>query len=463
MCNEAIAFQYRHQTNGTKRIQNMTYAFNKHIVKVTIDELLGKMSSFVFIKKPYDFYVAMFHGRLRSKYERAKANLMDVGILRKHFLQNCFLKDDKYSLKEFLLKWEDYIPKPPRAIQYQSGEGTLFKMQYTKPVEEAMYDILDDHGLKVFSKGLTGTELGQLLVDSSNCIDDPVFIENDFTAFDASVCVELLQTYHRFVLSFMPKGSRANLRWAFKFDNKPTGYTSRGVKYSTIGTITSGSCDTSFKGNFINYIATISILKACCIPSRAYKFICNGDDSVLVLSKAYLANFDSDMFSEFGLNAKTIIKYDLADVDYCQSRVITGPLGPVMVRDPDRIFRRFGWLVRDFGRNGNQNYLKTVLMGEMALNYMVPVLYPLLRECYKICDGKINLGLLDSYRADKYASNSYWKMDIPYDYDDSFDLAFYQAYPDFVPFEAKYYMSKPNEALDLIEYDMMHATYNLKC
>jgi hypothetical protein len=463
MCNEAIAFQYRHQTNGTERTQNLTYSFDHNTSGFVVKELRKLMSDFVFVKQPYDNYVKTFHGRLRRKYERAKIVLVTEGIKRRHFLQNCFLKDDKYSIKDFISKPDDLIPKVPRAIQYQSGEATLFKMQYTKPVEERMYEILDFHGLRVFTKGLTGTEVGHLLENGSNCVDDPVYVENDFSAFDASVCVELLQTYHRFVLSFLPKGSRSMLSWAFKFDNKPTGYTSKGIKYSTIGTITSGSCDTSFKGNFVNYLATTSILRICGIPKNAYKFICNGDDSVLILSRSFLNDYDATLFSEFGLSAKTVIKYHLAEVDYCQSRVVTGPLGPTMVRDPDRIFRRFGWIVRDFGKNGNFNYLKTVLMGEMALNYMVPVLYPLLRKCYKLCFGKVDVKLLDSYRAETYCTNAYWKLDKKYDYDDSYDQSFFEAYPDFRPIDVRSYMSKPDKALDQLGYDIMHVTYNLKC
>jgi hypothetical protein len=463
MCNESAAFQYRHQTNGTSRTQNLTYKFNHRIVNFVVNELKANMADFIFVKKPYDYYVKSFHGRLKNKYERAKIVLVTEGIKRRHFMQNCFLKDDKYSVKEFLRNDGDLIPKVPRGIQYQSGEATLFKMQYTKPVEDKMYEILDQHSLRIFTKGLTGMEVGTLLQQGSDCINDPVYIENDFSAFDASVCVELLQTYHRFVLSFLPKGSRSMLSWAFKFDNRPTGYTSKGVKYSTIGTVTSGCCDTSFKGNFINYLATISIMRACKIPQKAYKFVCNGDDSVLILSRGYLEAFDSSLFLEFGLNAKTVVKYHLADVDYCQSRVVDGPTGPIMVRDPTRIFRRFGWLVRDFGKNGNQNYLKTVLMGEMALNYMVPVLYPMLRKCYKLCKGKINLSLLDSYRADLYSTHKFWRLDNKYTYDEAYDMAFYQAYPDFVPFNVKTYMSKPDTTADMLGYDMMHAIYKLKC
>jgi hypothetical protein len=54
MCNEAIAFQYRHQTNGTERTQNLTYSFDHNTSGFVVKELRKLMSDFVFVKQPYD-------------------------------------------------------------------------------------------------------------------------------------------------------------------------------------------------------------------------------------------------------------------------------------------------------------------------------------------------------------------------------------------------------------------------
>ena len=264
VCNERLAFKYRHQTTGTMRTNNIDYSFvNLHpiIHRKVIENMNHIMDHYQPQLESFHNIIMSYHGRLRNKYIHARHILYTEGIQPKHYVNKCFIKDDKYHLKVF--NSDQSVPKAPRAIQYQSGAATLYKAQFIIPIEKHFYSYLDHHGLRVFTKGMNNHDVAQLMVDSINSINDPVAIENDFSSFDASVCVNLLKLFHKFVIKHVPSNYRKRVKKALRYDLKVIGYTSKGDHYTTIGTITSGSIDTSFKGNFVNYYATVCILEFC--------------------------------------------------------------------------------------------------------------------------------------------------------------------------------------------------------
>lgn len=361
-CNEYMAYRYRHQVTGSGRIDNVEFEWGdpslgayKYLTAV-VAQMGLHMADYVPSVMRYTKFVNKHSGRIRARYVTAKRKLKMYGIQPRNFVNKSFVKDDKYHLKVDSNDFAD--PSMPRAIQYQSPEATLFKAQYIVPIENYFYKMLDVHGLRVFTKGLNQYEIGQLFFDSNEVFASAVYVENDFSSFDATVSVDLLKIYHKFVLSFIPKEYRRLMAWAFRFDLRPRGYTSSGRPFRTVGTITSGSIDTSFKGNFINYLATISILKYCGIDDYSFKFICNGDDSVLFLDKTVLCKADFSLFSKFGLIAKSIVKDDINQVEFCRAKPLRFGNTAVMVRDPVRCLTRLGWMVRNIGKRANLDYVK---------------------------------------------------------------------------------------------------------
>lgn len=454
-CNEVIAFRMRHQTNGTHRVNNVALPITsqlRHSMNNIIKELHTTFKIGITALMSFDEIILKYHGRHRLKYEHAKCNILKFGIQPKHFTNKCFLKDDKYHLNDF-----DglSVPKPPRAIQYQSGEATLFKAQWIIPIEKKFYDQLDRHSLPIFTKNLNNNEIAALFLSSIDAIPNYVIVENDFASFDASVCVELLKIFRRFVLKSVPSSVRKRARWAMRFDDCVKGYTMRGNKYKTIGTVTSGSIDTSFKGNFINYLATTSILRHCGIPESHYKFICNGDDSILILDRSIMHKYQPQLYTQFGLNSKTKYVDSIFEAEFCQSRIVQTPIGFTMCRNPQRIFTRLGWMVGNRTRYP-QDYLKTILMGEMALNYMVPVLYPILYKLYNKINGRVNLRLVDSYTSENYVRN-HWMKNVPYIYHPSWDVSYYNVYSHPLHFS----LDKPDHVYDSSQYALTLACYGL--
>lgn len=147
------------------------------------------------------------------------------------------------------------------------------------------------------------------------------------------------------------------------------------------------------------------------------------------------------MYELFGLNAKTKVISNPYDAEFCQGKIVSIDNGYCLVRDPERIFTRLGWVVGNKGRKGF-DYVKTVLMCEMANNYGVPLIYPYLRQLYLKCPGIVNLNLLDTYKQELYRGHSFWKYDNPNIYISRNSIfSILAVYPDL-----PYYLSYPTRS-----------------
>lgn len=456
-CNEYMAFHFRHMTTGTDRVDNEVFPFSLESDSTILYNFLNQavlglhstMSKALIQPITMFSIVKTYSGRLRKKYEKAYKNIKEgLVVTPRIFVNRCFIKDDKYHVKDFNNVVEY---KMPRAIQYQSGESVLLKGVHIIPIEKQFYQLLDVHGLRIFTKGLNNVQIGQLFVDSDVTIGSCVYIENDYSSFDASVCVEMLKLYTDFVLQYVPSRYRSKLRWYMSMGYFPRGYTTNGHKYKVTGTVTSGDIDTSFKGNFVNYIVSTVVMAYSGIPEKGYKLILNGDDSVVFLDKKYLSYYQP-IFDRFGLNAKVVIKQDLHEVEFCQSKLFQCSSGNYLVRDLKRTFTRFGWSVRNQGkRKKSRDYIKTVVMGEMALNFKVPYLYNQLRYIYHQINGDFNKQLIDDRRYHGLFEGN-WNYDVVFkdNVDDVKKFHFFDNYyvpkrmiqiPDLDLDESKYYRS----------------------
>lgn len=443
-----MAFHHRHMITGTERTDNEHIDYeNGSIIFMALRSLWSRLDVNDIEKITLKQIVRTYHGRLRRKYEIGYKNLKDHGILPKHFVNRCFIKDDKYCVKSY----EIADPKMPRAIQYQSPESVLTKGKMLIPIEKQFYKMLDYHGLRIFTKGLNSKDLGDLFVKSRDSIPNCIFVENDFSAYDASVSIALLKIYEKFVRKYIPKQKRKFFKYCMRFGYRPRGWTSSGIPYKVTGTITSGDIDTSFKGNFINYFVVLCIMMESQIPDKEYKIIVNGDDSVMFLNNKYLDKYRGDLFAQFGLNAKIIVKTEFQDVEFCQSTPFVCGDSVFMVRDPQRMFTRLGWVTRRFSKKNARDYVKTVVMGEMALNFGVPVLYTWLRDIYHKLPGKMNTSLLDGFLVSQYGLDKPWAYDHNFHFTNQEKDAFQQQY-DF-QLACKNFAKPPNHMRDQFSYE----------
>lgn len=459
-CNELLAFSNRHMVHDPLCSEDgksfRYFLHNNNNLNLVLKSLIDKLDVGTEVQlMDMNEIIKKYHGRFRRKYIRAMNFLEKYEITDKHFINQCFLKDDKYHQKDLDTNFK---LKAPRAIQYQSPEATLLKARLVIPVEKLLYDLVDVHGMRVFTKGLNQIDVANLMIKGHNSIHNPVCIENDYSSFDAHVNVQWLKISHKFMLHFCPPVYRRDYALYFKKDYNVRGYTATGIAYKIVGTLTSGSIDTSLKGNLINFIIVTSIMKRINCQEKHYKFICNGDDSVLFINKDYLKAYMAIDFKEYGMDAKVIVKDNLFDVEFCQSKLVKTPIGFNMVRDPNRMFTRIGWMMQKRCKKYISSYIKTVIMGEMALNYMVPVVYPILYQMYNHMDKKIKLIRMDTYVDTIYRQERHWEYNVKYEHPASFDRYLYAAYPNFEPFCPKQFMSNVDVHKDNNAYDLLLST-----
>lgn len=456
MCNEELAFLNRHMLADVKCSRDgkgfKVEDENPGAIKNTLRKLFDKIGDHKVDLKPMIDIVYKYHGRFRRRYMKAFYYLSKYPIMEKHFINQCFLKDDKYHQGDLDTAFKI---KAPRAIQYQSPEATLFKAQLVMPVEKQLYEILDVHGLRIFTKGLNQRDVAQLMVNGYNSVNNAICVENDYTSFDAHVTTKWLKITHKYMLQYCPAQHYSVFKKAFKHDLKVRGYTTNGIPYRINGTLTSGSIDTSLKGNLINYLIVYTIMNQLSIPESAFKFICNGDDSVLFLDRMYLEKYLSVNFNDYGMDAKIILRDSLFEVEFCQAKLVYTPVGFNLVRNPTRMFTRIGWMMIKRNKKYIRSYVKTVIMGEMALNYKVPVLYPILRSMYKTISSKVELIHLDTYVDEIYRQEKHWGFDDPYNFSDKYDCNLYAAYPDFIPPDPIKFMSGVSVDNDDMAYDLL--------
>lgn len=467
MCNELVAFRARHAVwDPACTSDGITFKRSRNALRKIICNNI--QSNIIAIEEfmTYDEVIAKYAGRFRRKYERAKYLLLNEGINYKDFNIKCFIKDDKYHLPfdgNFGMNlvddfYCDFKVKAPRAIQYQSPKATLFKAQFIIPLEKQFYNMVDVHGLKIFTKGLNQFDIAQLLVKGSMSVNNPVYIENDYSSFDAHVVVHWLQLFRKFIMDNVPSNYRDIVGWAMRFDDIVRGWTSRGICYTVMGTLTSGSIDTSFKGNFINFVIVTDIMTRLSIPKESYKFICNGDDSVLILDASYLDKYLAVDFKDYAMDAKVIVKKSIFDVEFCQCTLIRTPNGMIMARNPMRLLTRLGWMTTKRSYKYHLSYLKTVIMGEMAVNYMVPIVYPMLRKMLHMLRGvKLVKTTGNSYLDEMYFNNSCWKLDNPYPKDHTYDYQFLNRYPLLADIDPIKFMRRNNYHNDDMNADLLYA------
>jgi len=188
------------------------------------------------------------------------------------------------------------------------------------------------------------------------------------------------------------------------------GRSRRGLRYKTRGTRMSGDIDTGL-GNTLLMLLMLFIffgIEVGIAFSLIY-LLCNGDDSVAIVPRIYLTRIMAllPVFRKFGFVMKCETVEVFEHIDFCQCRPILTDYGHLMVRTPSRVLHKFGWSVRAQGRGFR--YVRTVAMGEMAVNYGAPMLYPLFRAIYLKLTCDCDLGLLPDYDREHYRKQRFYR------------------------------------------------------
>nr|QNM37815.1 hypothetical protein [Thrips tabaci associated tombus-like virus 1] len=287
------------------------------------------------------------------------------GLQPNHKIVNMFVKPDRLSE-------EGVAEKAPRAIQFRHPCFNLVFSKYTKPMEHEFYPKLtygNLSGTRAVAKGLNNYERAELVLDKASYFDDPAYLLIDHSKFDSTINVDHLKSTHRKYNSCFHS---AQLRKLLEAQLKCTGYTKSGIKYATRGTRMSGDADTGLGNTIVNLDCLWGFLYESGI--NKYDMLLDGDDSIVIVERADLVKLRPDMFGKLGFDTKLDIVTDIADVEFCQCKIIFAER-PVFSRDPMRVLSHVQSMrTRPCKWEQVQEWMAGVGACEVACNAGVPVL-----------------------------------------------------------------------------------------
>lgn len=270
-------------------------------------------------------FVAMYTGRKRAIYESAAGVFEADGVKFKHSFIKAFVKAEKVNLE-----------KAPRCIQPRNPIYNVGLGIYLKHIEHYVYRAI----ARVFrqrivvSKGLNVKDLGNYIAEIWGEIDEPVFVGLDASRFDMHVSQDALRWEHSIYLSLYNYDPALKRLLDMQLVNKGTGWCPDGkVKYKTKGCRMSGDMNTAL-GNCLlmcgmvhTYLSEYKI---------RYRFINNGDDCGVILSKKDLHVFQGveKSFEQWGFRMEVEPPVEeLEQIVFCQMQPVYTPKGYIMVRN----------------------------------------------------------------------------------------------------------------------------------
>ena len=198
---------------------------------------------------------------------------------------------------------------------------------------------------------------------------------------------ELLRVEHKVYEKMTKKSARGMLKWLLKQQLINEGRTKNGTTYTTVGTRMSGDMNTGLGNSVLMASMLECYLDACNISGATYV---DGDDSVVVVDRADVGKLlpVREFFLQFGMEMKYEATSEFSQVDFCQCRPVNVDGQWVLSRDPSRVLVRPLWTTRDMGRKLEGRYLKGLGMGEVAVNWGMPLGSTLGMRLYELGEGK---------------------------------------------------------------------------
>jgi len=374
VCNEMRALHHRHQKAAPPPTRE-----GVALLRAKSEQLFLGDGEKV-IPKSREAVLDHYSGRQLAEFQRALRTLKERPVCAKDAMVKMFLKDDKYSL-------DVAKSKAPRCIQYRDKRYCLELARYLQIIEGRVYGASDRFGHRLIAKGRNPAQRGADLWAKASEFSDPYFLLLDASNFDAHVAAELLRVEHKVYEKITKKSARGMLRWLLKLQITNKGRTKNGTTYTTVGTRMSGDMNTGLGNSVLMASMLECYLDACGVPGATYV---DGDDSVVVISRSDVPKLVPvrEFFLQFGMEMKHEATSEFSQVDFCQCRPINVDGHWVLSRDPSRVLVRPLWTTRTMGHRLEGRYLKGLGLGEVAVNWGVPIGSTLGRRLYELGEGR---------------------------------------------------------------------------
>jgi len=285
------------------------------------------------IRATYEEFVNSYVGMKRVTYKKAAESLLIEPVGVKDAQVKVFIKREKTN---FTAR-PDAVPRiiSPRSPRYNVELGRFIK-HHEQDIAHAVDSMF---GSQTITKGLNCRQLGQLVQEKWNKIDDPVAVGLDASRFDQHVSEAALEWEHELYLSMYDGEEKKELAKLLNMQlvNNGVGRTYDGqLKYRRRGTRCSGDMNTGIG----NCVLMSSMVHAYCRSRaiRQFELLNNGDDCVVILSRRNLATFTANLARWFGMMGFTLVVeepvYDIEKIEFCQTRPVRIGGEYRMVRNP---------------------------------------------------------------------------------------------------------------------------------
>lgn len=323
-----------------------------------------------------------FKGRKKARYEEAYQSLQVDPLGRRDAYIKAFVKAEK--INPFSKENPD-----PRMIQARSFRYNLVIAKYLRAIEHYIYNLRGKSKLREVAKGLNQRERAELLKQKFSRFERPVCYSLDASRFDKHVSKELLEIEHSFYTRVIPNSPEFDRLLKWQLHNKIT--TQNGVKYNCVGGRMSGDINTAL-GNCLLMVAMVrAALRKLGI--RKYEIMDDGDDVLVIIEREDEGKLLGivQTFESFGMKLKLEGRAtNIREVEFCQSRMVLGFGGDIMVRDWRKVLSHACVGTKNWN---DPNMVRPMfgLVGtcELALGCGVPVLQAFAKALIRNSGGKI--------------------------------------------------------------------------
>jgi hypothetical protein len=278
---------------------NITY--DEELFSACVDELIGQLKPHFNGKISLAEFMGSKSGKLKTRYDKCVEHVAKKGFdINKDSNISAFIKHEIYPDET----------KPPRFIMGRNPIFNLIYGLYTTPLEHAMTH------LPQIAKGKNFLERGEQFRD---LIFGGSYVENDFSKYESTQQLKLLEDVElRVWKALLQPEEFETMRRLFAHKVLKSGYTMLGCKFKFIACRGSGDMDTGLFNTLINWVAC----RYFEIKNQLGhgNFMVDGDDGVIQTLRPDMVLINT--FSEFGLDAKLILKHDYHDVDFCSSKFV---------------------------------------------------------------------------------------------------------------------------------------------
>lgn len=361
LCNEIVALHNRHL------IDRSYIKFNKRTWSAALNYSLPELNKIECERTSIWEIAKSYCGGKRKQYLRACDMLEKEGYMEKDAILKMFVKPDKIPLG-------DISAKPPRAIQYRSPKYNLSLASYLKDFEHKFYAVSTGRSfVPDIAKGRNLIQRANDLIAKSECFNNPIFLNIDFSKMDS--CVRLEHQRSIFRKCYLKKFPSNHLRKLLFAQLNNRGYSKHGIKYKIKGTRCSGDFTTGFENSLITWVIIRYILYRANIVGELYV---DGDDTVVIMEKQDAVKFSQykPLFEQCGFEAKFNWASSVDTVDFCQSRVILAH-PPRMARNPLRALSNFNICLKNYPAKIWPRLIESKAICEQMGNPGIPILNPI--------------------------------------------------------------------------------------